>query len=859
MSRYAAALLVLLAPIAPASAQVAAPTLKWQRGGCLSSFCQTGWYASPAVADLDNDGQLDVIWASYDLVAVNGATGALKWRQTHAQRSWPGVAVGDLTGDGTLEIVVGRNSNILMVHQANGTPLWTRTAFPNQSGEVRTLAVGDLDGNGSLEIVVGRASGGSFNQLNVFDAAGNIRPGWPARRDTESGFGWGMYNNNVAIGDMNGDGNMEVIGPTDTHYITALDRDGNQLPTASLYNTFNPVGPKVWSRVGVHVDQAADLRGYANCGTEHRPNFANSAPVIADVDGDGSLEIVVVGDVYNCALGDPDGDLYHLPFILKLDRTRWTGSGFDWTVIPAAAPGSGPLSQDYFVIQNSVQNPVVADLDGDGRKEILYSSYDGRVHAYWLDKTQHGSWPYKVPGTGFRFAGEPVVVDLNNDGKAEVIFTSWPENGGNRLGQLHVLDFNGNSLHAINLPAAFGDDWNGGLGAPTLANLDADPDLELVFGTNASGLVAYDLPGSSGARVLWGTGRGGILRSGTAPVISSGPAGALPAMHVRGDLGGDGRDDIVWRKVGAGVDKGAMFLWTMNGTGLLGARYLDPISEDWQVQGLGDFDGDGKDDVLWRNFGTGPDAGKLYIWMMDGPNVVAGTGYTASQADLGWRVDGVGDLNGDGKSDIVWRKTGAGVDKGAMFLWTMNGTGIAGARYLDPISEDWQVVALGDFNGDGTADVLWRNLAAGADSGKLYVWMMSGPNVVAGTGYTAAQADLGWRIDGVGDLNGDGRVDIVWRKTAAGVDKGALFLWTMNGTGLSGSRYLDPIGEDWQVQGVGDFNGDGKRDILWRNQGPGADIGKLYVWIMDGPNVVAGTGYTASQADLGWRVDSPRR
>jgi hypothetical protein len=335
-------------------------------------------------------------------------------------------------------------------------------------------------------------------------------------------------------------------------------------------------------------------------------------------------------------------------------------------------------------------------------------------------------------------------------------------------------------------------------------------------------------------------------------------AGPTPVRWVAGDLGGDGKTDIMWRKTGAGVDKGAMFLWTMDGTGLSGSRYLDPISEDWQVQFMGDFNGDGKGDVLWRNFGTGADAGKLYIWMMDGPSVI-GTGYTGSQADLGWRVDGVGDLNGDGKSDIVWRKTGAGVDPGAVFLWTMDGTALAGARYLDPISEDWQVVDLDDFNGDGKADILWRNMSDGsADAGQLYIWQMNGPTLMSGTGYTASQADLGWRVDGVGDLNGDGKSDIVWRKTAAGVDQGALYLWTMTGKMISGSRYLDPISEDWQVQGLGDFNGDGKTDILWRNQGSGTEAGNLYVWMMDGPNVVGGTGYTAAQADLGWRVDNPR-
>ena len=151
------------------------------------------------------------------------------------------------------------------------------------------------------------------------------------------------------------------------------------------------------------------------------------------------------------------------------------------------------------------------------------------------------------------------------------------------------------------------------------------------------GKACTDLPGSSQARVLWGTGRGNQQRTGF--VSASAAAAALPTLHVRGDLGGDGKDDIVWRKVGAGVDKGAMFLWMMEGTGLAGSRYLDPISEDWQVQGLGDFNGDGKSDILWRNFGAGGDNGKLYVWMVDGPNVIGGTGYTASQADLTWRID----------------------------------------------------------------------------------------------------------------------------------------------------------------------------------------------------------------------------
>jgi hypothetical protein len=496
---------------------VQAPVLKWQRGGC-TSWCETGWYASPAVADLDGDGQAEVIWGSYTLYVLNGATGALRASAANGSRVWPAVAVADLSGDGTLEIVVGRGSDQLTVYRptVNGggvmslPVLWARNPFG--AGEVRTLAVDDLDGDGPLEVIVGRAGSGETRQLHVFEADGSPRTGWPARRDGEPGYGWGMYNENVAVGDLDGNGSKEVIGPTDTHYITALDRLGNQLPASSIYGA-----GKVWSEVGVHVDHSVDLRGWAMCGSEHRPNFANMGPAIGDLDRNGTPEIVVPGDVYNCAVGDGPGDMAILPWVFARDRRRWAASGYDWTALPAIGPGSAPLSEDYNVIENSVSNAVLADLDGNGTLEIVYAAYDGKVHAFWLDKTEHGSWPYDVPGTGIRFAAEPAVVDLNGDGAAEVIFTSWGQKAGNTIGQLHVLDAMGNPLHAVDLPGSWSPgSWNGGLAAPTVANIDADADYELVIGTSHSGVVAYDLPGSVRARLRWPTGRGSQRRTGVA-------------------------------------------------------------------------------------------------------------------------------------------------------------------------------------------------------------------------------------------------------------------------------------------------------------------------------------------------------
>ena len=72
-------------------------------------------------------------------------------------------------------------------------------------------------------------------------------------------------------------------------------------------------------------------------------------------------------------------------------------------------------------------------------------------------------------------------------------------------------------IHEVPLPDAFGSpDWNGAMAAPTLDDIDGDPDLEIVINTAHSGVVAYDLPGTASAEVLWRTGRGGYRRAGVA-------------------------------------------------------------------------------------------------------------------------------------------------------------------------------------------------------------------------------------------------------------------------------------------------------------------------------------------------------
>jgi uncharacterized repeat protein (TIGR01451 family) len=507
-----------------------APQLKWQHAGCYSSWCETGWYSSPAVADLDKDGKPEVIGSTYTIFVIDGATGSLKWHMPSGHdrsepdadavgRTWPGIGIADLEGNGDLEIITAHSAGYVSVYDHNGyfEPGWPQQPTPDN--ELRSLAIYDLEGDGDLEIIV--ASTRSQDQWYVYEHNGSLRAGsWPQHSPDSDANGYtaGCFNQNVAAGDLDGNGRAEIVGPNDTHYLAAFHDDGSQVLASQIYGTNQNGAQKFWSQVGVHVDHAVDLRGYANCGVEHRPNFAHSAPIVVDVNADGGLEVVVVGNIYNCGT-NPYSSLYEMPYILNADRTRWAAGGFDWTAIPIPDANAAPLSEDYNLIENNQPNPTAADLDGDGNLEILFPSYDGRLHAYWLDKTEHGNWPYSVykPAEGFyRFASEPVVADLENDGHAEVIFTSWVQHGTNQTGKLHVLDYLGNLLYEVPLPTAYGSpDWNGALAAPTLADIDGDPDMEVVVNTAHSGLLAYDLPGTSQARVLWGTGRGNYQRSGS--------------------------------------------------------------------------------------------------------------------------------------------------------------------------------------------------------------------------------------------------------------------------------------------------------------------------------------------------------
>ena len=96
-------------------------------------------------------------------------------------------------------------------------------------------------------------------------------------------------------------------------------------------------------------------------------------------------------------------------------------------------------------------------------------------------------------------------------------------------GDLVVVSASGAELSRVALPRS-ALDWDGALGAPTLANLDGDPNVEIAVGTAHSGLVVYEIPGSGAARLQWPTGRGNLQRTAPEPSGAATAAVALGAL-----------------------------------------------------------------------------------------------------------------------------------------------------------------------------------------------------------------------------------------------------------------------------------------------------------------------------------------
>ncbi len=506
--------------------------------------------ASPILVDLDEDGVLEVIVASSsgEVVALDGGGQPLPgWpvRTRASSRSGlaagpyergdlpvpresilSGAAAGDLDGDGRPEIVALTLEGGVYAWSAEGALL---PGFPVDSlgrepeefdthhtwdqGFMGSAALGDLDGDGELEIVAPGLDG----RLYAIDGDGSAfgsYPVEPCAPDLCGSYGYRMIAS-PTLADLDGDGDLDILQGTNEGA-----QGGNRVVTHLLDG---PTGQSWsgWPRLSSGLIAEALLLPLIG---EGHP----ASPAVADVDGDGRPEIFDPIMLGQTDLIDAQGALVRDLSYLE------------------SAYGEGQNTANAPSLVQLATQPAFGDLDGDGVPDPVIGGTSSLWLAslaatFWMDG-QHpvaawsgadGSylpgWPRQTED--LQFLSAPAIADVSGDGRPEVIYAS----AGHLL---HAWDVDGEEPPGWPL---FTGQWI--LGSPAVGDIDGDGWLDVVVTTREGYVFAWGTRGRADQRVQWQSQFHDARNTGNYHE-------PLPVQEGPPDDGGDGGADD-----GAGKDK----------------------------------------------------------------------------------------------------------------------------------------------------------------------------------------------------------------------------------------------------------------------------------------------------------------
>ena len=330
---------------------------------------------------------------------------------------WGSVAVGDLEGDGDMDIVFGSKNDTVYAFSSGGQRLYARDLG---SPILTNPALADLNDDGGLETVIGAMNGA----LSILAPDGSDADRSPLT------FGGPIFAG-PAVADLDGDEVRDIIwGSTDRSVYAVSSLTGE------------PLFGFPFTAAGMVV----------------------SAPTVADLDADGDEELI---------FGCDDGKLYVLDHL-----------------------GAELFSVDSG--QAIRTSPAIGDVDADGRIDIVFASKSGQVYAVDRDGQVLSGWPYQAGGF---IESSPAIIDMNDDGLPEVIFGTADE-------RLHMVSGDGSLLEEYPTPET-GPVYS----SPCVGFLDGDDDLEIVLGT-PSGLSVWDYKTASRGSGSWTMYRGNPRRTG---------------------------------------------------------------------------------------------------------------------------------------------------------------------------------------------------------------------------------------------------------------------------------------------------------------------------------------------------------
>lgn len=460
--------------------------------------------SSPVTADFDGDGVEEIVLAGRDgrIYWIDGEAGRVRWERNLADyvpgyervAVRGGLAVGDLQGDGALELVIPTGtlgpdqSNvpgavIVLTYTGGRTPFMPLEGWPRMAEDVypasrpdgmpdpfiSTPALGDVDGDGMLEVVIG----GYDRRIYVLRYDGTIAPGWPFDWDRGN---WRDTVSSPALADIDSDGLPEIIIGSNNYRIPACQNP-------YLFYAFNGDGSFV---PGFPVETNANTA---------------SSPAVGDIDGDGLLDIVV-------GTGSYDEDCGQEPNSKQV---------FAWNHQGQPKPG-WPVSTDG----RMEASPALGDLDGDGALEVVIGCHDVRQTGCNKVYAWHGNGrpvrgfpttPFASSSNELPYLTGPALADIDGDGSVNILMPV--QLGIAVLGPDGTLIDHGRRGARMWLPVG-----------PVVADVDGDGLLETIAGGARSGgsaegmLYIWQESGSAGGKLPWPMFHQNARRTGAAPLHS---------------------------------------------------------------------------------------------------------------------------------------------------------------------------------------------------------------------------------------------------------------------------------------------------------------------------------------------------
>jgi uncharacterized protein (DUF2141 family) len=570
---------------APANATVAPFSALTGSANPLNSF-DVGTRSTAALADLDGDGDLDVIAGEQGgtflyfqntgsaiapaLISLTGAANPLNG-QSVAGDARP--ALSDLDGDGDLDLVAGVSNGTFAYFRNTGTAVApafsaiTGASNPlngHDVGDASTPALGDLDGDGDLDLVAGELGGAFFyfrNSGNVSTPAFTPITGASNPLDGQDVGS----NSNPALGDLDGDGDLDLVAGHSTGAFAVFE------------NTVSATSPVFAALTG----GANPLSGLSVT--------LRSAPALGDFDSDGDLDL---------ASGRDDGGFAAF---------RHLGSRLIPQIV-AETPLTG-LSAGVLSV------PALGDLDGDGDLDLVSGERFGRFLYFRNTGSAINAAFVAVTGSANPLDGKdagdysaPALGDLDGDGDLDLV-------SGERYGQFFYFRNTGNATTpafvAVTGAANPFDGLSvGSWSSPSLGDLDGDGELDLISG-RANGTFHYFRNTGNATTPTY------LEQTGPANPLASFDAGVYSTVAL-GDFDGDGDVDLV------ATNDAANFAYFNNTGTRIAAAFTELTGSANPLDGedvgsgaapsAGDLDGNGHLDLV-----TGNTDGEFYVHYLPEP------------------------------------------------------------------------------------------------------------------------------------------------------------------------------------------------------------------------------------------------